>query len=92
MIYCPIGTHWGFYSLAQAVSRDGIEWHRGSGDENVVLVPDSDNKHSWERQMVEYPSVLRCTADNGEHSLLMFYCGNGYGATGVGVATARLLR
>ena len=36
--------------------------------------------------MVEYPSVLRL--DSGE--LLMFYCGNGYGATGVGVATASM--
>jgi hypothetical protein len=84
MVYCPIGTQWGFYSLAQAVSEDGLVWHRGTGDENVVLVPDSDRDGSWERQMVEYPSVLRL--NSGE--LLMFYCGNGYGATGVGVASA----
>eukprot|EP01051_Picozoa_sp_SAG22_P017172 SAG22_NODE_2586_length_2411_cov_2.865052_1_plen_351_part_00 len=86
MIYSPIGTQFGFYSLAQAVSCDGLVWHRGAGDENVALVPDSTNLSSWERQMVEYPSVLRL--DSGSE-LLMFYCGNGYGATGVGVARAR---
>jgi len=82
MIYCPIGTQWGFYSLAEAVSEDGFTWHRGEGDENVVLTPDADNPDSWEHQMVEYPSVLRI-----DDRLILFYCGNGYGATGIGLAT-----
>jgi hypothetical protein len=84
MIYCPIGTQWGFYSLAQAVSEDGFHWYRGEGDENVVLTPDKEDPDSWEHQMVEYPSVLRT-----EEGLTLFYCGNGYGATGIGVATAK---
>ena len=29
MVYSAIGTKWGFYSLAQAVSNDGYTWHRG---------------------------------------------------------------
>ena len=38
---------------------------------------------SWEDQMVEYPCVI---PEPGR--LRLFYCGNGYGATGIGVATA----
>jgi hypothetical protein len=29
MVYSAIGTRWGFYSLAQAVSADGYSWERG---------------------------------------------------------------
>jgi hypothetical protein len=35
----------------------------------------------WEKQMVEYPSVIR----EGDH-LRLFYCGNSYGRTGIGTA------
>ncbi|PCJ56550.1 MAG: hypothetical protein COA79_18500 [Planctomycetota bacterium] len=83
MIYCPIGTQWGFYSLAQAVSKDGFNWYRGETDQNIVLTPDTSNPDSWEHQMVEYPCVLQT-----EKGLTLFYCGNGYGSTGIGVATA----
>ena len=38
---------------------------------------------SWESQMVEYPSVI--AAPGG---LRLFYCGNGYGNTGIGTAWA----
>lgn len=84
MIYSPIGDRYVNYSMAQAVSEDGLSWHRGEGDENIVLAPDRDNPESWEHEMVEYPSVLHL-ADRS----LLFYCGNGYGATGIGVATIR---
>ena len=85
MVYSAIGTKWGYYSLAQAVSRDGICWERGSGEDNILLKPDVDNPDSWENQMVEYPSVV---LDKDE--LILFYCGNGYGATGIGIATAKI--
>jgi len=84
MIYCPIGTKWGFYSLAQAVSEDGFIWYRGEGDENIILTPNRGNADSWESQMVEYPSVVQT-----ENELVLFYCGNGYGKTGIGVARAK---
>ena len=77
MLYCGIGTRWGYYSISQAVSRDGYDWH--CGDENLTLAPESSS--AWESQMVEYPCVLK------EHDhLRLFYCGNGYGATGIGTA------
>ena len=83
MIYCGIGTRWGYYSMSQAVSEDGYKWHRGDGDENLTLTPGPAG--SWEEQMVEYPSVIR-----EKDKLRLFYCGNGYGATGIGTATAPL--
>ncbi len=81
MLYCGIGTRWGYYSISEAVSEDGYTWHRGRGDENLSLTPDPAS--AWEARMVEYPSVI-CE----EGRLRLFYCGNGYGATGIGTAVA----
>lgn len=78
MLYCGIGTRWGYYSISQAVSRDGYRWDRGEGD-NLTLAPDEGS--AWESQMVEYPCVIA-----EKDRLRLFYCGNGYGATGIGTA------
>ena len=83
MLYCGIGTRWGFYSISEAVSDDGYAWHRGHADGNLSLTPDPHS--SWEAQMVEYPSVVA-----EENRLRLFYCGNGYGSTGIGTAVADL--
>ena len=79
MWYSAIGTRWGYYSICYAESDDGIHWRRGphAGD-NLQLSPDGD---TWEQQMVEYPSIV----PEGDR-LRMFYCGNGYGHTGIGTA------
>ncbi|WP_417388185.1 hypothetical protein [Gimesia sp.] len=79
MWYSAIGSRWGYYSICYAESDDGIYWTRGekSGD-NLQLTPTGSG---WESQMVEYPSVIR----EGER-LRLFYCGNGYGKTGIGTA------
>lgn len=81
MWYSAIGTRWGYYSICYAESDDGLSWRRGkqSGD-NLQLTPQGDG---WERQMVEYPSIIK----EGDH-LRMFYCGNGYGRTGIGTAVS----
>ena len=81
MMYCGIGTRWGYYSMSEAVSSDGYTWERGNGDANLSLTPNADL--AWESQMVEYPSIV----DEGD-GLRLFYCGNGYGSTGIGTATA----
>ncbi|MBT3376531.1 MAG: hypothetical protein HN742_29435 [Lentisphaerae bacterium] len=81
MLYCGIGTRWGYYSISEAVSEDGYRWCRGDGDENLSLVPDPASP--WESQMVEYPSVIE-----ESDGLRLFYCGNGYGKTGIGMAFA----
>ena len=84
MLYCGIGTRWGYYSMSEAVSDDGYTWHRGQGDENLTLAPDPTSP--WESEMVEYPSVI----EEDDH-LRLFYCGNGYGATGIGTAVTDAL-
>lgn len=81
MWYSAIGTRWGFYSICYAESDDGILWRRGERyGENLQLTPAGTG---WEQQMVEYPSVIR----EGDR-LRMFYCGNGYGRTGIGTAVS----
>jgi predicted GH43/DUF377 family glycosyl hydrolase len=85
MWYSAIGTRWGYYSIGYAESDDGIEWQRGERHgENLQLTPAGDG---WERQMVEYPSVIQ-----EGWRLRLFYCGNGYGSTGIGTAVSSPLR
>ena len=85
MWYSAIGTRWGAYSICYAESEDGIRWRRGPNyGDNLQLGPVGDG---WERRMVEYPSVIR---DGGR--LRVFYCGNGYGSSGIGTAVASPLR
>jgi hypothetical protein len=79
-----IGTRWGFYSIGSAESDDGLTWRRGHhyGDD-LQLGPGT----GWDSQMVEYPAVI---AENNR--LRLFYCGNGYGGTGIGTALSTPLR
>ncbi len=82
MWYSAIGTRHGFYSICYAESDDGIHWRRGAqADDNLQLSPTGSG---WEQQMVEYPTVIR----EGNH-LRMFYCGNGYGRSGIGTAVSK---
>jgi predicted GH43/DUF377 family glycosyl hydrolase len=79
-IYAGIGTRYAAYSICEAVSYDGLHWERGAPEENLALKPEGAG---WESKMVEYPNVIE---ENGK--LRLFYCGNGYGATGIGTALA----
>ena len=79
-IYAGIGTQFGAYSICEAASDDGEHWHRGEPGENLSLAPTGSG---WESKMVEYPHVVR-----ERDQLRLFYCGNGYGTTGIGTATA----
>ena len=82
-LYAGIGTKFGAYAICEATSEDGLTWHRGAPGENLSLAP---GKAAWENQMVEYPHVVREGA-----KLRLFYCGNGYGTTGIGTAVAESL-
>jgi predicted GH43/DUF377 family glycosyl hydrolase len=82
-IYAGIGTKFGAYSICEAVSDDGLTWHRGEPGENLALPPQGKG---WESKMTEYPNVIQ-EGDN----LRLFYCGNGYGTTGIGTAVAPML-
>jgi predicted GH43/DUF377 family glycosyl hydrolase len=81
MVYCGIGSRWGFYSISQAVSSDGYAWERGEGDANLTLMPGTAE---WEKQMVEYPSIIHL-----QDRWRLFYCGNGYGQSGIGTALSK---
>jgi predicted GH43/DUF377 family glycosyl hydrolase len=82
-IYAGIGTKFGAYSICEAVSDDGLVWERGSPGENLALPPQGKG---WESKMTEYPNVIQEGDD-----LRLFYCGNGYGTTGIGTAVAPML-
>jgi len=64
------------YRIEYAMSANGIEWTR-HGEQDGLTVSDD----GWDSEMIGFPSII----DN-EHGRFLFYNGNGYGATGFGVA------
>jgi hypothetical protein len=65
------------YRLGYATSADGVKWNRAFDKQILPLTPggfDSENQ--------SYP----CVIDMGDQ-LWMFYTGNAFGATGIGLAT-----
>lgn len=81
--YTGLGTKYRTYALAEAGSSDGLTWDRGAPDSNVSLAPQPG---TWEKGMIGYPHVL----PEGD-SLRIFYNGTGGGATGIGMAVAKML-
>lgn len=79
-IYAAIGSKFGSYSICEASSTDCLNWYRGKPGKNLSIPP---GKAAWENSMVEYPHIVR----EGS-KLRLFYCGNGYGNTGIGTALA----
>lgn len=73
MWYCARGDR---YRLGWARSADGYRWHRD--DAAVSLTP---TPSGWDEEMQAYPSVLYRGG-----RWWMLYNGNGYGATGFGLA------
>lgn len=65
------------YRIGYAESHDAKNWVRL--DEQVDL--DENNKHDWETVMQAFPNVI---AVNNKY--YMFYNGNGFGKTGIGLA------
>jgi hypothetical protein len=72
MWFCVRGER---YRIACAESADGLSWTRCD--------PAAPRPDEWDAEMQCYPMVL---PDRGRW--VMFYNGNGYGATGFGCATA----
>jgi len=66
------------YRAGLATSPDGHVWRRM--DERVGIQPSDEG---WDSEMLCYPFVLA----NGD-DFFMFYNGNGYGSTGLGLARA----
>jgi predicted GH43/DUF377 family glycosyl hydrolase len=69
----------GGYDLGYATSHDGLAWDRE--DDRCGL--QRGEPGAWDADMVGLSSLLVTGTD-----MLLFYNGNGYGATGFGVATA----
>jgi hypothetical protein len=67
------------YRIGYAESRDGVTWRR---DDAAGGLPPASS--GWDAEMTTYPHVFR-----HQQRLHMLYNGNGYGATGIGLALAR---
>ena len=66
------------YKMCFAVSNDGIRWKRVKKFSEI-----KKSKKGWDSQMVEYFSVIKF-----KNKLVMFYNGNGFGKTGIGMAVS----
>jgi hypothetical protein len=64
------------YRIGYAESSDGLDWERHDREAGIDVSP-----KGWDSEMIEYPCVF-------EHdgSWFLLYNGNGYGATGIGLA------
>jgi predicted GH43/DUF377 family glycosyl hydrolase len=66
------------YRIGYGESRDGHRWRRL--DESAGIdVSDA----GWDAEMIEYPNVV-----GADGKIYLFYNGNGFGSTGIGVAIA----
>lgn len=70
------------YHIGCATSKDGVRWKRRDHDFGL-----SPSTTGWDSEMACYPYVFTYN-----DMLLMFYNGNGYGKSGLGIATAKINR
>lgn len=66
----------GGYGIGYAFSEDGENWVRDDKKSGISV-----SKNGWDSEMVCYPDVVQT-----EGKVYLFYCGNGFGYEGVGVA------
>jgi hypothetical protein len=64
------------YELGYATSPDGLAWTRRDDEVGIGL-----SKTGWDSEMICYFAIVVTDSD-----WLMFFNGNGYGRTGLGVA------
>ena len=64
------------YRILYATSSDGISWVRKDKSFGLSISPEG-----WDSEMVEYPCVVKENKD-----LYMFYNGNNFGKSGIGLA------
>ena len=66
----------GGYNIGYASSKDLIKWTRN--DKRAGIFP---SEKGWDSEMICYPSIIEVNK-----KVFMFYCGNGFGESGFGVA------
>ena len=66
------------YRIGYAESEDGINWERRDKEVNINV-----SENGWDAEMIEYPYVIKY----GDQ-YIMFYNGNGFGKSGIGVAVS----
>ncbi len=64
------------YKLGYAESPDGLNWKRKDNEVGLEV-----SLNGWDSEMVEYPFIFDFKGER-----YMFYNGNGYGKTGIGLA------
>ncbi|NWF70884.1 MAG: hypothetical protein HXY40_17505 [Chloroflexi bacterium] len=64
------------YRIGYAESPDGLHWTRKDGEVGIDVSP-----QGWDAEMVEYPYIY-----DHDKRRYMFYNGNGYGKSGIGLA------
>ena len=64
------------YRIGYAESADGRSWRRCDAEAGIEVSPSG-----WDSEMIEYPQVF-----DHEGGRYMAYNGNGYGASGFGLA------
>lgn len=64
------------YRIGYAESDDGMAWERKDEEAGIDV-----SSEGWDSEMIEYPCVF-----DHSGSRYMLYNGNGYGATGIGLA------
>jgi hypothetical protein len=78
------GDHYGIwysyrgdaYRIGYAESADGLDWERKDAEVGIDV-----SANGWDSEMIEYPCVFEYDGTS-----FMLYNGNGYGATGIGLA------
>lgn len=75
-MWYPVRTRSKGYHIGFATSFDGRRWQRRDNEAGLAAAASG-----WDSEMVSFPSIVTT-----EHGRFMFYNGNGYGLTGVGVA------
>lgn len=73
MWYAVRGEH---YIIGYAESNDGYTWTRKDHLAGINV-----SESGWDSEMIEYPFIF-----DHKDNRYMFYNGNGYGRTGIGLA------
>ncbi len=66
----------GSYQIGYGVSDDGTTWSRKDAEAGIL-----PTESGWDSTMQCYPSVIQI-----DHQIYMFYNGNGFGQSGIGLA------